>query len=150
MLTATMSKSVQRCMNGCCFRGLICTAVAEVLRLLHLHHAHFPHLEASPFPKGMSGGGMNGPGPRVSHRTHGTASAQGIGLIEIQGRDASARFIVELRVRAGLHIDTSVCCLSPPTSPPPIMSAQELKASGWGVSARTRQSTGEDAGGLSA
>jgi hypothetical protein len=69
LLTATMSKSVQRCMNGLSSVGEICTAVADALRLLHLHHAHFPLSEASPYPKGMSGGGINGREPRVAQDT---------------------------------------------------------------------------------
>jgi hypothetical protein len=47
----------------------------------------------------MTGGEVNGlVAPRVAQDTwHGMASAQGIGLlIKIQGREASAGFIVEL------------------------------------------------------
>jgi hypothetical protein len=36
---------------------LYCFAIADAVCQLHLHHAHFPLSDASPFPKGMSGGG---------------------------------------------------------------------------------------------
>jgi hypothetical protein len=84
-------------MNGLWYMGgiLYCFAIADAVCQLHLHHAHFPLSDASPFPKGMSGGENKRLAP-AWHRHMAQHQAQGIGLIEIQGRETSAVLIVEL------------------------------------------------------